>query len=235
METSLALPSGRTVSRTYGAFGRLASLTVSKADSTKIRDWAYSYDEVGNPLSDGTDVWAYDPLYRLKEVSYGLSGSGTGLPSPETFAHSANGNRTSRGFAHSDGTSSGSTSYYANQLDQYVSAEKSGDSGTGSDAYSYDPNGNLVETSRYRFGYDWSNRLVRVTEKARTVLVGTGLERKEVWIGSETGSGTETGSGVEAPPASEPPPAETPPPPTDTGTSSGTESPPADSGSGTES
>ncbi len=164
---------GVSESRTYGAFGRLASLSITKADSSEIRGWNYSYDKARNPLSDGTDAWAYDPLYRLKSVTYGPSGPGTGLPSPETFAHSANGNRTARGYADADGTSSGSASYYANQLDQYVATEKSGNSGTGSDAYSYDLNGNLTETARYRFGYDWANRLVRVTEKARTVLVGT--------------------------------------------------------------
>ncbi|MDD3120607.1 MAG: hypothetical protein PHF46_04315, partial [Candidatus Gracilibacteria bacterium] len=181
---------------------------------------SYTYDNVGNILNNGKDNYTYNSLYELTGVNYGDSlGS-------ESFAYDKMGNRTTSLSSSGQLLGAKSLSYATNNLNQYT--QVSGEyENSGSGVVVYDNNGNIVENDKYRFRYDYQNRLVEVVEKEKKIVVEipntatnsgnesetgdtlpdtssqTGSEIQEAGTTQESGTpentgSTETGSGSES-------------------------------------
>ncbi len=169
--TSVTAPGGAVTSYTYDAGGRrtqvlyssnvkatyvydaaneLLSLTHTSLTnpSLQLPQSAYTYDAVGNRLTmqdnEGTHTYAYDKLYRLKQVTYPLGNA-------VAYTYDAVGNRLST----SDGVATENYAYdAANRL-----------LSQGSLSFAYDANGNLISQQdtipgkTMVYGYDFENRL----------------------------------------------------------------------------
>lgn len=141
--------------QTFDGLLRLSSLAHSNGSGTIISR-TYAYDSVGNITSDGQKSYAYDTIDRLLSAT---ALSGVTVPNgSEIFGYDKVGNRT---------TANG-LSYSGNVLNQYLSVTQSG-SASGSTAYSYDNNGNVVSNGVFTFGYDYKNRLVKVSSGSTVV------------------------------------------------------------------
>lgn len=148
--TFLASDSFRNGARTdysYDALGRLAELSRPGLPSASR---GYAYSPAGNVLSDGLRNYSYDPLSRL--VSAAVPPDAAHPAGAEEFGYDKADNRLTSGSA---GTSA---AYSGNLLDQYVSKT----SGSGTESYSYDADGNLASDGKSLYSYDSKNRLVSV-------------------------------------------------------------------------
>ncbi len=120
-------------------------------------DYRYTYDEVGNRLTEEkrqntllSQAYNYDAIYRLVQSKTGQLANQS-IPSPtrsENFDLDAVGNRRSREL---NGTS---TSYQTNNLNAYTQA--------GSTPWQYDGDGNLTNNGTFSFAYDDRNKLESV-------------------------------------------------------------------------
>ena len=116
-----------------------------------ISSFAYAYDKVGNRKSmttaKGVHSYIYDKIYQLASVDYPA-----GYPFSDTsYNFDAVANRTTVG----------TTTYIANELNQY--------SKVGNVAYAYDGNGNLTGDGTNNYAYDYENRMVQAKAAADTV------------------------------------------------------------------
>jgi RHS repeat-associated protein len=140
---------------TYNQAGQVTQLVNSRANSSVLSSFAYTYDASGRRDSmttlTGTETYGYDPLGQLTSVTY---------PNGRvvTYAYDAAGNRTQ---VTDNGTP---TPYAANPLNQYTSA--------GAAVFGYDLDGNLTNKTENgipsAYTYDIENRLVRVTTPTDT-------------------------------------------------------------------
>ena len=101
--------------------------------------------------------YSYDPLSRL--VSAGILPDSPHPAGAESFAYGKTGSRAASELAGSAATYSG------NVLDQYVAISRTASgaqSGSGTENYAFDPDGNLVSDGKFLYSYDSKNRLVEV-------------------------------------------------------------------------
>jgi RHS repeat-associated protein len=154
--SSYTLGSGQTITRTYDANYRLTDLTSTALNLHFARDLMGNINAIGSAsgASPATETYAYDPLYRLKEVS----DSGKAL---ETYTYNKTGDRLSKT---SSGLATGTYGYKANT--HWLTS-------IGTSTRAYDANGNMTGDSTsgqaYVFGYSARNRLVSVTLGGSTV------------------------------------------------------------------
>jgi RHS repeat-associated protein len=117
--------------------------TVTHQLNSGTLSWAYTYDNVGNRITQinnqGTTTYTYDLIYQLTNADE--NGSNT------SYQLDAAGNRISLT------TDSSIVNYSTNQLNQYTEVD-----GT---PYSYDGNGNLRNNGTSNYVYDAENRLIR--------------------------------------------------------------------------
>ncbi len=134
----------------YDSADRLEQLVNENNGGGVLSRFDYTYDSVGRIASvgtlDGTSTYSYDPAGQLTEAV---------LPDGRVieYRYDAAGNRISV-------TDSGATTtYFANTLNQYVTA--------GTTSYVYDDDGNLVSKTdggqTWTYSYDFENRLSTVT------------------------------------------------------------------------
>jgi RHS repeat-associated protein len=143
---------------TYNQSGQVTQLVNSRADSSVLSSFSYTYDASGRRASmttlAGTETYGYDPLGQLTSVTYPNS-------RVVNYAYDAAGNRTQV-------TDNGApTAYSANPLNQYTSV--------GGTNYQFDPDGNLTNqfptlnpALSTTFTYDSENRLIAVTTPTDT-------------------------------------------------------------------
>ncbi|XXF80123.1 RHS repeat-associated core domain-containing protein [Myxococcaceae bacterium GXIMD 01537] len=150
--TSLQYPNGVTTDYAYDALSRLSSVTTQRAGSI-ISQSTYTHDAAGNRVTqttpDFTETYAYDPLYRLTEVTR------NGSPS-ESYRYDAAGNRTSSltraGWNYGD----------RNELISHSGA-----------SFTYDRNGNLETKTEgpdvWKYTWTADNQLARVMKNGTEV------------------------------------------------------------------
>jgi hypothetical protein len=154
LNTGISYGNGVTTSQTFDELLRLKTLG---SGVTGLASYTYTYDPVGNITSDSQKNYTYDSIYRLTQVNNAQSGTLL-----ESFNYDKTGNRNSNILGGLSNTYSG------NILNQYLSVTQSG-SATGSTAYSYDNNGNITSNGVYAFGYDYKNRLEKVSSGSTAI------------------------------------------------------------------
>ena len=152
-----AYPNGTSAAYSYDPAGRLTAITHTSSVSGTFAFFRYTYDGVGNRLSEvsaaGTTAYTYDALYRLIGVSY---------PDGErvTYAYDPMGNRTAM-----TSTVSGSTTYAYDAADRLLTA--------GTDTFGWDANGRLIMrtygATTVTYTFDPLDRLIRVISGTTTV------------------------------------------------------------------
>ena len=190
---SMSYPDGKTVKYTYDEMNRLVSVKGADGVTTKYsydtlgrriatdgakEDTEYSYDEMGNLISQSTSG-----AYELAlEYSYDLSGRMTkesrtenGATLESSYVYDALGQLTeftrSDGYAESytyDGvgnmlskTQNGTTTRYSyNAANQLISSAANGET----TKYTYDANGNLIQKGNTRYTYNALNLLESWTD-----------------------------------------------------------------------
>lgn len=179
LRTALAYGNGRSTVYTYDSLLRLKDIE-SSLDTALGR--YYAYDPVGNALSDSKESYTYNSLYELTGVNYDSAIAGSA-----TFSYDIMGNRSVVNAKDGEGN------YQSNELNQYTSRNIDGETSM----FRYDANGNLTEDQKYKYSYDFKNRLIEVREKSRAVLIETAAGNGGVSGGGEviTASGSGTGSG----------------------------------------
>lgn len=172
------LGNGVNTAYAYDGLLRLSSLSHTNGSGALVSR-NYSYDLVGNMTSDGQKSYVYDTIDRLLSAS---ALSGVTVPNAsEVFSYDKTGNRNSNVLGNLSNTYSG------NVLNQYLSVTSSGSS-TGSVAYVYDNNGNIISNGIYAFSYDYKNRLVKISSGSTVVseyqydVLGRRIQKK---VGNE--------------------------------------------------
>ncbi len=150
--TGVDLLNGTQTAYEYDPINMLTNLTNKvKTSQAMISSFVYDYDKVGNRKSmttaKGVHSYIYDKIYQLASVDYP-----TGYPFSDTSYHfDAVANRTTVG----------TTTYIANELNQY--------SKVGNVAYAYDGNGNLTGDGTNNYTYDYENRMLQAKTATDTV------------------------------------------------------------------
>lgn len=149
-----------TGSNSYNIDGTLASTTLTDGNSILLESLVYNYDLVNNISSlsdnDGTQNFDYDDVDRLTLANYSL---GSNL-ADEEFHYDGVGNREDPNDV---------TVYEYNANNQLVSQNN------GSLIRAYDDDGNLITisgTENKSLEYDWSNRLIAVSDGSTDVSYG---------------------------------------------------------------
>ncbi len=166
------------------AAGRLARLRVNNPAGDSVIDRELTYNRTGRLLSerrhaDGgrTDVFTYDSLYRLTDVSYGTD-SGAAVPlsySEEHFTFDGVGNRTGRQTVSGDVAASwlyGAANPLNQIPDVTIPATAAGSLIPGPATLTHDQNGNLTSDPSRGLIYSWNalGRLTTVRDAAGTLV-----------------------------------------------------------------
>jgi RHS repeat-associated protein len=177
--TTTVFGSGASTTRTYdsNAIYRLSQLQTRGKNGSKIQDYAYTYDAVGNltQVSNGaistldyaTTTYTYDTVNRLLTASTTAASS---TPYSQTFTYDALGNLLT--FLSGTTNSYG----YSQTGDANPDAVTTIGNGTASTTYSYDNNGNLISagngTATTTYTYDYANRLTAIFANNSTTSFG---------------------------------------------------------------
>jgi YD repeat-containing protein len=177
--TTTVFGSGASTTRTYNANSiyRLSQLQTFGKNGSKIQDYAYTYDPVGNlttiangaisTLDYATTTYAYDALNRLLTASTTAASS---TPYSQVFSYDTLGSILS--------FLSGSTNTYtyAGTGDANPHAVTSIGNGSATTTYSYDNNGNLISagngTATTTYTYDYANHLTAIFANNSTTTFG---------------------------------------------------------------
>ncbi len=156
--SSLQFANGVTTSASQDIIGRLTALDFG---ATGLPGRVFTYSANGNILSDGQKDYTYDVLSRLTQTQ---SQSGA-LIAPENtlYAYDAVGNRLA------ENKLQATKLYTTNMLNQYLSLSDS--TASGATTFTYDLNGNILSNAKFKFAYDYQNRLVEVRNTADNSLV----------------------------------------------------------------
>jgi YD repeat-containing protein len=146
---SLLLGTGQTTSYLYDFRGRL-----DRIQTTTVQDVSFTYDDASNvktvtdSITSETAVYSYDELHRLT----GMSLDGTPVAS---YTYNSIGNLLTK----QEGASSLTLSYPSpgNPRPHAVTSV----SGSETNAFKYDQNGNLAGTFEHSYGFDAENRITR--------------------------------------------------------------------------
>jgi len=151
--TLLTYGNGTSITYHYDLGNRLTQITNSVGG-----DFQYAYDDVGNKISktigNSQDTYAYDEVYRLKQVNYN---SGIIAKYFYTPVYS---------YKKIDNGSHGMSVFGSNSLNQYISAIGIAYFGIN---FTYDLNGNLTFDGTYTYVYDCENRMTQV-KQGQTVI-----------------------------------------------------------------
>ena len=135
-------------------------IEMKKSGTTKL-SLAYTYDDVGNVKTIGSETYTYDWLDRLR------SASGGSLPSGLTYSYDAVGNRISKG----------STTYTYGSYNQLT--------GDGTWSYTYDPNGNEAwktkSTEKWNYQFNSLDQLTKVVKGTKSGQTWTWTTQGEYW------------------------------------------------------
>jgi len=164
---ALRYPNGIRTDYTHDRLGRLTNLVTRTSLGGVIQSYAYTLGAAGQRTqvqeADGTTrQYSYDDLYRLTTESAGGSTAYS-----KTFTYDAVGNRlteaTSGTGAPGTPTAPGVINYAYDTRDRLLTETSS--------SYTYDDNGNVVTRSgAATYGWDFENRLVRITKADGTVV-----------------------------------------------------------------
>lgn len=157
--TSTAYPNGVTVTNTLDAADRITAIVAGTAGAAPLVNLTWSYrDAAGSDRSlrqTAEDkvaglrtTYSYDTADRLREAHQVIAATGA-TKNRWTYAHDANGNRTTT--TH-NGTTKTSTFNAVNQLTQQGS----------STAFAYDANGNATTTPGSNFDYGASDQTSKI-------------------------------------------------------------------------
>ncbi len=146
LNDSITYGNNKTITQTYDDLLRLTSL------NNWVKTYNYTYDDVNNITSDSVKNYSYDDVYRVVWVNN--TNSWTLL---ESFSYDNAGNRIT----------DKNNEYNTNVLNQYTTLSWA----TLSWSLVYDNNGNLTQNSKYKFSYDYKNRLVKVTNISWTWII----------------------------------------------------------------
>lgn len=167
---SVTEPNGVVTTYAYNSLNRLTDEVVKNAVGTTLALYSYTMDNAGNrtgvtetqllpngTVNTRTVAYTYDNLYRL--LSETISGDSQGGNGTVSYSYDLVGNRMSR-TSNVAGVSTVTDTYNANDE---LTTEFSGGVTT---TYSYDSNGNTIETvtgnqSPVTFSYDSQDRLVK--------------------------------------------------------------------------
>ena len=149
---SKTLQNGVTTGYGYDPANRLTNLT-NKLGSAQIAGYGYTYNAVNDRTSrtetvNGASIsqnYGYDAIDQIISASYGAGRT-------QGFAYDLVGNRRT---ATDSAQSSPTTSYSANNLNQYTTI-----SSLQPTALGYDVNGNLSKISSWTYGHDAINRFI---------------------------------------------------------------------------
>lgn len=189
--TNVAYANNASTAYSYDTLKRLQGMArtgINMGSGTALTtdfDRAFTYDAVGNILSDGTRKYTYDTLSRVNQALYSsvTTASGKTTEKWETWAYDGLGSRTNatRYTAVTQPVSlctivnkvktctlqpktttslATNNSYSGNILNQYLSITNTGTTNTGTTSYIYDKNGNLVNDGVSNYSYDYRNRLI---------------------------------------------------------------------------
>jgi RHS repeat-associated protein len=154
--TRVTHPDGSYFSYEYDGLDRVTAIRENGGDALAT----IAYDTLGRrqTLSRGASVastnYGYDPVGRLTSLAQDLSGSAYDVTQSFTYTPASQmASRTMTNDAYAFGGNVNVNRPYAvNGLNQYTSA--------GTEAFTYDPNGNLTSQPGIAFTYDTENRLV---------------------------------------------------------------------------
>ncbi len=151
--TSTALPNGVTESRGYTPAGRVSEVR-DASGATTISDYAYAYDQAGNPVTQTVNgqpsALTYNSDERLASVCYG----GASCPGgQESWTYDADGNRLSQA---AGGTT---TSYAYNSADEPTKAT----TGTATTTYGYNADGEQTSAGPASYAYNAAGELTSAT------------------------------------------------------------------------
>ena len=157
---------GTIVSNAYDILGRTIGIYHGRA-GTPCPPWLaffeYAYDAEGRRISqttaEGTERYTYDTVGQLTDVIYPDG-------SEEHFTYDAVGNRITSGRAASPLAAAATTTYTANNLNQYTTISGGP---TSVSAIEYDLDGNMTRKGDTRYYYDIQNRLVAVTNETADI------------------------------------------------------------------
>jgi RHS repeat-associated protein len=147
----------------YDGMGRPVQERSLRSDNSLIVGFTYTYDRMGNKLTEGklhdinnSETYTYDSAYRL--IGFQRAPGGM-TPSQTSWALDGVGNSTQVG---------AETRQYSsnNELIQ----TKNGSTTTN---IAYDDNGNQTDDGTYLYAYDFENRLSTVTRKSDGKLIAT--------------------------------------------------------------
>jgi RHS repeat-associated protein len=152
LTATLPASNGYVESRTYDQAGRTTDIRSVKGGAT-LSDYAYSYDNVGNPTTVTTPsevaTFGYDPQDRVTNACYGTACAGGSI----SWAYDAVGNRTA------ETRPSGTTTYTYNSGDELTSA--AGPAGT--IPYSYDTDGRMITAGLQSYGWNGTGKMTTAT------------------------------------------------------------------------
>lgn len=151
----LVLGNGLTTTRSYDLDYQLRDVTMP-TPGAGMAAWAFSHDPNGNltnmALEAYTKNFRYDPLDRLVEEQKLASASST----QRSFAYDPIGNRTAE-------TVDGATETYLYPVDSSRLQQK------GTQVYSHDAAGNVIDDGRFSYQHTPENRIARVYEGATLI------------------------------------------------------------------
>ncbi|MFC1524963.1 RHS repeat domain-containing protein [Planctomycetota bacterium] len=167
--TSRSYLNGTSLSVGYDGGRRATNYT----HSGSIAGFEYAYDKEDNKKYEKRthatkgDAFVYDEIYRLTGVKYGVPNTDfdpiktyadyTAYDSKEEFSLDGVGNRLQV-------TNGTTVNYTPNNLNQYEQID--------GQTLDYDDNGNLIDDGINTYVYDYANRLLRVTRKSDSKVLG---------------------------------------------------------------
>jgi RHS repeat-associated protein len=199
--TTTVFGNGASTTRTYNgsAMYRLSQLRTRAQGGTKVQDFAYTYDPVGNitllnntanSTANATTLFTYDALNRLLLASTTAAAS---TPYSNTYSYDSLGNMLSilNGGLASSSPPSTSTYTYGNTGFANPDAVTQIANGLSTTTYAYDNNGNLISrgtgTATTTYTYDYANRLISLfAGGATTTYVYDAFGQRVLQAGTST-------------------------------------------------
>ncbi|MEF2174967.1 MAG: RHS repeat-associated core domain-containing protein, partial [Candidatus Absconditabacteria bacterium] len=134
---------------------RLSQMSHKNGTGDILFQYDYTYDKVNNIIKLSDTDYIYDSLYRLENIEYA---SGSKDINYQGFGYDKMGNRISQDLGGEI------REYNTNILNQYTNLSGGIYSGENQISFVYDNNGNITQTDKYKFYYDYLNRIIEIKE-----------------------------------------------------------------------